>query len=103
MVELRTSEKIYSVVALIPKGKVLTYKQVAKLTRIRNPRTVGFYLHKNMDPKTIPCHRVVKSDGTLASGYAFGGRIKQKEILEKEGIGFLPNGKVNLNKYLFSP
>lgn len=97
---MKSFEKIYKVVASIPKGKVLTYKKIAKSVGIKNPRLVGFYLHKNIDPKTIPCHRVIKSDGTLASGYAFGGKTKQKEILEKEGIKFLENGKIDLQKYL---
>lgn len=98
---MRSFEKIYKVVSKIPKGKVSTYKQIAKLTGIKNPRAVGSILHKNIDPKTIPCHRVVKSDGKLASGYAFGGLKKQKEILEKEGVAFLQNGTVDLKKYLY--
>ena len=56
---------------------------------------------KNLDPKKIPCHRVIKSDGSLATGYAFGGMIKQREILKKEGIKFSANGTVALKKYLF--
>lgn len=98
---MKVFEKVYKIVSLIPKGKVATYKQIAKIARIKNPRLVGLYLHKNPDPKTIPCHRVIKSDGTLASGYAFGGIKKQKEILEKEGIKF-NKGKIDYKKYLFS-
>lgn len=94
--------KVFAIVSQIPKGKVSTYKRVSELTGIKNPRLVGLYLHKNKDPKNIPCHRVIKSDGTLASGYAFGGIKKQKEILEKEGISFERN-KISLNKYLFNP
>jgi methylated-DNA-protein-cysteine methyltransferase related protein len=94
------SEKIFKIVSQIPKGKVVTYKKVAKLAGIKNSRLVGFYLHKNIDPKNIPCHRVIKSDGTLAMGYVFGGINKQKEILKKEGIKFEGN-KINLKKYLF--
>lgn len=97
---MKASEKIYKVVSSIPKGKVSTYKQIAKLTGIKNPRLVGFYLHKNIYPKTIPCHRVIKSDGSLAKGYAFGGRKKQKEMLEKEGIKF-DEEKINLKKYFY--
>ena len=99
---MKAFEKIYKVVSKIPKGKVATYKQIAKLTGIKNPRLVGFYLHRNITPKTIPCHRVIKSDGKLASGYAFGGMRKQKEILEKDGIKF-DEEKINLKKYLFTP
>jgi methylated-DNA-protein-cysteine methyltransferase related protein len=78
--------KVYSVVAKIPKGKVMTYGQVAKTLGL-NPRVVGFALHANKDPQNIPCHRVIKSDGTLA-GYAFGGAEEKKRILEEEGILF---------------
>jgi len=95
---VKPSEKIYQAVSSIPKGKVSTYKRIAELTGIKNPRLVGLYLHKNLDPKKIPCHRVIKSNGTLAKGYAFGGANKQKEILEKEGIKF-DGDKINLKKY----
>jgi O-6-methylguanine DNA methyltransferase len=77
-------EKIYAVVKKIPKGEVLTYKEVAK--RVGKPRAyraVGNILNKNMDPK-VPCHRVIRSDGK-AGGYNRGKRIKI-EILKKEGI-----------------
>ncbi|OGH15705.1 MAG: cysteine methyltransferase [Candidatus Levybacteria bacterium RIFCSPHIGHO2_02_FULL_37_10] len=96
-------EKVYEIVCLIPKGKVATYKQIAKLAGIKNPRLVGFCLHKNTDPKNIPCHRVIKSNGYLAKGYTFGGLKKQKDILRKEGIKFSANGKINLEKYSFKP
>ncbi|MCL5113847.1 MAG: MGMT family protein [Patescibacteria group bacterium] len=82
---------IYSAVSLIPKGKVATYKQIARITKTKSPRTVGFVLHKNPNPENIPCHRVVRSDGSLAKGYAFGGLKKQKEILQSEGITFNKN------------
>ena len=85
---MKPFDKIYKVVSKIPKGKVLTYKQVAILSDIKNPRLVGFYLHKNKNPDKIPCHRVILSNGKLATGYAFGGPQKQKELLQKEGIKF---------------
>ena len=76
----------------IPKGKVLTYKIVAKLAE--NPRayrTVGNILNKNKNPK-IPCHRVIKSDGKIG-GYKYG--VKKKiALLKKEGIIINPHGKV---------
>lgn len=82
---------IYSAVLRIPKGKVATYKQIARITKVKSPRVVGFVLHKNPNPENIPCHRVVKSDGSLAKGYAFGGLRKQKEVLQSEGIMFNKN------------
>ena len=78
------SEKVYEVVKKIPKGKVLTYKEVAK--KAGSPtayRAVGNILNKNYDPK-IPCHRVIRSDGKLG-GYNRGAKNKEK-ILKKEGF-----------------
>ena len=77
------TQKVLEVVRNIPKGKTLTYKEVATLAG--NPkayRAVGNILNKNYDPE-IPCHRVVRSDGKLG-GYNRGEKLK-KERLEKEG------------------
>ena len=99
---MNSFEKVYKVVSKIPKGKVLTYKEVAKLSGIKSPRAVGFALSKNKNPDKIPCHRVVSVKGEL-TGYAFGGIKQKRKILEKEGINFLTNGKIDLQKYLFNP
>ena len=75
--------KVLAVVSKIPKGKTLTYKEVA--VRAGSPaayRSVGNVLNKNYDPK-IPCHRVVRSDGKIG-GYNRGSEVKIK-ILKKEG------------------
>ena len=69
----------------IPKGKVSTYKSIAeKIGKPRAYRAVGNALHKNPLAPIVPCHRVVKSDGT------FGGEKKgarsRRSLLEKEGI-----------------
>jgi methylated-DNA-protein-cysteine methyltransferase related protein len=82
---VKTFERVYKIVSKIPKGKVMTYKQVAVLAKT-TPRVVGFALHVNKDPLSIPCHRVIKSNGTLASGYAFGGKTEQERKLLEEGI-----------------
>lgn len=76
--------KVFAVVRKIPKGKIMTYKQVAK--EIGNPlaqRAVGNALNKNCD-KDVPCHRVIRSDGKLG-GYNNGAETKKK-LLEKEGF-----------------
>lgn len=76
-------QKVYTVVAAIPKGSVLTYKEVAR--RAGNPRAyraVGNILNKNYNPK-IPCHRVIRSDGE--TGDYNRGKEKKKELLKKEG------------------
>ena len=76
------SKSVYNVVKKIPKGKTLTYKQVAKAAgRPGAYRAVGNILNKNYDP-AIPCHRVVRSDGKTG-GYNRGAERK-KEILNEE-------------------
>ena len=93
------SKRIYEAVKRIPKGCVATYAQVAEAAGNRKmARAVGNALHKNPDPSTIPCHRVVNAKGELAGNYAFGGAWKQAEILESEGVEVI-NGRVDLEKY----
>lgn len=77
------TEKVYEVVKKIPKGKVLTYKEVAKKAgNEKASRAVGNILHNNFDSQ-IPCHRVIRSDGKLG-GYNRGGE-KKMEMLREEG------------------
>ena len=93
------TKRIYEAVKKIPKGKVATYADVAEMAGDRKmARAVGNALHKNPDPSTIPCHRVVNSKGELAGEYAFGGAWKQAQILESEGVE-VAEGKVNLDRY----
>ena len=78
-------QKVFAVVRKIPKGKTLTYKQVAeKAGSSRAFRAVGSALKTNFDPK-IPCHRVIKSDGSLGS-YNRGGTSQKRKILLSEGV-----------------
>ena len=72
------TEKVYEVVGKIPRGKVLTYKEVARLAGSpRASRAVGNILNKNHNPK-IPCHRVIRSDGKLGAGIIGERRRKEK-------------------------
>ena len=97
---MNTFEKIYEVVKSIPKGKVATYGQVALLAgNPRWARVVGYALHVNPDPSTIPCHRVVNRKGEVAPSFAFGGDEVQRQLLESEGIVFESNGRIDLEKY----
>lgn len=76
---LTFKEKVYAVVRKIPKGKVLTYQELAR--RAGKPkayRAVGNILNKNFDPK-IPCHRVIRSDGKLG-GYNRGEKAKLSKL-----------------------
>jgi len=82
------SEKVYEIVAKIPKGKVATYGQVACLAG--SPlaaRAVGSLMRNNKDTKRIPCHRVVAADASLR-GYAYGGISAKRAKLLAEGVMF---------------
>lgn len=76
-------QRVYAVVRRIPRGRILTYKEVARLAGSpRAYRAVGNALNKNRDSK-VPCHRVVRSDGKVG-GFARGTKAKEK-ILRREG------------------
>lgn len=94
-------EKVYKIVSFVPKGKVITYKKVAQIAGIKDVRVIGYALNKNKHPKKVPCHRVVKMDGKLADGYAYGGKRAQKKRLANEDVQFLNPDTVNLKKSLF--
>lgn len=98
---MNTFEKIYEVVKRIPKGKVATYGQVARLAG--NPhwsQVVGYALHSNPDPANIPCYRIVNRFGEVSSAFAFGGENAQIALLEADGIEVI-DGKVDLEKYIW--
>lgn len=93
------NEQVYELVKQIPTGRVASYGQIARMVgKPRNARFVGFALHGNPQPGIIPCHRVVFKDGSLAPGFAFGGPNAQRILLEKEGILFLDDGRVDMEQ-----
>lgn len=93
-------DKVYDIVRNIPKGGVMNYGMVAEIAGNKGmARQVGWALHVNPDPDTIPCHRVVMSDGSLTDSFAFGGAGEQRRRLEAEGVEFIGE-KVNMSKCL---
>lgn len=78
-------EKVIEVVKAIPKGKILTYKEVAKKAgNEKASRVVGNLMAQNQD-KNVPCHRVIRSDGKIGGYNGLQGKSKL-EILKKEGV-----------------
>lgn len=80
-------QQVFETLKKIPKGKVVSYGDIA-IQVTSSARAVGSMLHTNTDPAHYPCHRVVKKDGSLAGGYAFGGENEQYILLRKEGVVF---------------
>jgi O-6-methylguanine DNA methyltransferase len=94
-------ELVYKITSQIPKGKVSTYKAIAiAIGKPNHQRHVGKALARNPRPITIPCHRVVKSDGRLG-GFSLG--VKRKiELLKSEGIKLDGDKIKDFDKYLFT-
>jgi len=89
---LNLEQKIYKKLLQVPKGKIITYGELARAVGLKNgQRVVGKIMNKNPYPVIIPCHRVVMSTGKIG-GYAFGEHIKIK-LLNDEGIQ-IKDGKV---------
>ena len=91
--------KVYEYLRKVPKGKVVTYGQIADYLGNKNlSRIVGNILHTNPDPIKYPCYKVVNSKGQLSNNFGDGGIEIQKERLENDGIEVI-NYYVDLEKY----
>lgn len=90
----------YEAVKQIPRGRVATYGQIARLCgNARMAQQVGWALHQNPEEGAIPCHRVLNRFGGCCEGFAFGGLDAQRLLLEAEGVVFGGDGKVDLKLY----
>lgn len=88
-------EDVFALVARIPQGKVASYGQLAILAgRPRAARVVGQLMSRHTEGRALPCHRVVKRDGSLCEGHVFG--MLQCEALRVEGVPFLADGRVDM-------
>ena len=97
-------ENVYGIVREIPKGKVATYGQIAKILGTRDPRKVGWALHalrQAQGKPPVPCHRVVNKEGGLAKNFAFDGWEEQKRRLLSEAVIFIDDTHVDLKKHLW--
>lgn len=87
------NNEVYSIVAEIPEGFVITYGQIARLLgRPRCARMVGQAMYRAPAALHLPCHRVVNGKGGLVPGWE-----EQKKLLEAEGVTFKKNGCVDLS------
>ncbi len=94
-------KRIYEIVKSIPYGKVSSYGQIAQ--RVGNPkisRVVGYAMAGNKD-KSVPCHRVIYSNGKLSKSFGLGGADLQKSLLQSEGVEVSDENTVDLKVYLW--
>ncbi len=86
-------ERVYDIIRTVPSGQVISYSQVAFLAgNPRMARQVGWALH-TCDP-SVPWHRVVRKDGSIADFASDGDENLQKKLLEREGVKFDMQGRV---------
>jgi methylated-DNA-protein-cysteine methyltransferase-like protein len=99
-------ERVYAIVLEVPPGCVITYGAIARVLGgdPRKAREVGWAMAatpRRQPP--IPAHRVIKMGGELSGGHAFGGYDIQRARLEAEGVSFLEDGRVDLDRHLWLP
>lgn len=93
-------ERIYAVVARIPRGKVATYGQVAALAGLpRHARQVGYAMQSLPDGSKLPWQRVVNSKGEVSRRALSFNEEHQRYRLEQEGVVFGKDGRIPLKKF----
>ena len=101
---------VYAAVRRIPRGRVATYGQIARMAGLQNgARTVGWAMRALPDDhriggRAVPWHRVINARGTISlrGDGADGAAARQRRALVREGIEFLPGGRVDLERRLWS-
>ncbi len=99
-----TYDRIYSIVRRIPKGRVATYGQIARLAGIpRQPRQIGYALAALRDHHPVPWHRVVNSKGEISQRSESGFEELQRILLQGERVVFDVNGRISLSRFRWRP
>ena len=95
--------RIYSVVRRIPRGRVATYGQVARLAGLPGqPRLVGYALAA-LAGERVPWQRVINARGEVSLRALRGAEAEQRLLLEREGVRFGPRGRVSLERFQWRP
>lgn len=100
-----TYARIYAVVRRIPRGRVATYGQVARIAGLPgHARQVGYAMAALKDGMRVPWHRVINAQGAVSLRRAGpGAGVRQRQLLEREGVAFGPRGRVSLLRYGWEP
>ena len=96
--------RIYTVVALIPPGRVASYGQIARLAGLdRQARQVGYALAALEAGNNVPWHRVVNARGEISRRTHADDEVRQRALLEREGVRFDANGRIALAEFGWQP
>lgn len=97
-------DRVYALVARIPRGRVATYGQIARMLGApRAARIVGWAMHGNPHGSRLPCHRVVQQGGSCSPNFRVGDPGAQRRLLEREAVRFLLDGRVDLAAHQWRP
>ncbi len=97
-------ERIYAIIKRIPKGRVATYGQIARLAGIRGQaRRVGYALSVLSDDRRVPWHRVVNVKGGISARSERHFEEIQRALLDREGIVFGTKGQIPLARFQWQP
>lgn len=98
-------EKVYSIVALIPEGKVTSYGAIAKaIGASKSSRTVGYAMNACVKlDQDLPAHRVVNRNGVLTGKHHFPGQDTMQRLLEEEGMEIVNNQIKDFKNYFWEP
>jgi methylated-DNA-protein-cysteine methyltransferase-like protein len=96
--------RIYGVVRRIPRGRVATYGQVARLAGLPgHARQVGYALHAMATERVVPWHRVINARGEISRRSDPGADAAQRRFLEREGVVFDAAGRIDLARFQWRP
>jgi methylated-DNA-protein-cysteine methyltransferase-like protein len=96
--------RVYALVGRIPRGRVATYGQIARMLGApRAARIVGWAMHGNPHGPRVPCQRVIQRGGSCSPNYRMGDPGAQRRLLEREGVCFLLDGRVDLAAHQWRP
>lgn len=95
-------DRVYDQVRAVPSGTVCTYGTIARLAGYEGAsREVGVAMSRVQSAWNLPCHRIVNAKGTLAPSYAFGGKDRQRHLLEGEGVTFIDDDTIDMDKHVW--
>ncbi len=97
-------QRIYKTVRRIPRGRVATYGQIAQLASLPgHARQVGYALHALKPGMRVPWHRVINAQGRISLRAFPGADVRQRQLLEAEGVAFNAGGRVRLAEFRWKP
>lgn len=97
-------ERVFAIVAAIPRGRVTTYGRIAEAVgHARAARMVGWALHSSPPELGLPCHRVINRNGELSGRWHWGDPNLMRALLEAEGIEFDARERVDLRLFGWNP